>query len=68
VPDERLWSTGDVARRLGVSTERARQLSHRDDFPAHVQQARHIRLWRAADVEAWIGAHRPERTGPGEAP
>ncbi|WP_239341746.1 AlpA family transcriptional regulator [Frankia sp. CiP3] len=59
--DEQLWSTGDIAQRLKISTERARQLSHRAGFPAHVQQARHIRLWRAADVEAWISEHRPGR-------
>jgi predicted DNA-binding transcriptional regulator AlpA len=57
--DEPLWTTGDIATRLGVSTERARQLTHRDTFPAPVGAARHIRLWRAADIEAWITQHRP---------
>ncbi|TCJ32166.1 DNA-binding protein [Parafrankia sp. BMG5.11] len=59
VTDEPLWTTGDIAEKLGVTTERARQLSHRPDFPKPVQQARHYRFWRASDVQAWIARHRP---------
>ncbi|ABW10963.1 conserved hypothetical protein [Parafrankia sp. EAN1pec] len=63
--DEALWTTGDIAKRLGVTSERARQLSHRPDFPAPVQSVRHFRLWRPSEVQAWIDRHRPS---PEEAP
>ncbi|KJE19343.1 hypothetical protein FF36_06373 [Frankia torreyi] len=59
-----LWTTGDIARRLGVTSERARQLTHRPTFPAPRQQAAHIRLWDADDVEQWITAFRPENAEP----
>ncbi|WP_241840137.1 helix-turn-helix domain-containing protein [Frankia sp. CcI49] len=59
VTDESLWTTGDIAKELGVTTERARQLSHRPDFPAPVQTVRHFRLWRPSDVQEWIARRRP---------
>lgn len=59
VTEEPLWTTGDIAKKLGITTERARQLSHRPDFPAPVQTVRHFRLWRVTDVEGWIARHRP---------
>ncbi|ETA00143.1 RNA polymerase subunit sigma-70 [Frankia sp. CcI156] len=54
-----LWTTGDIGRRLGITAERARQLSHRPDFPApHIDQGT-VRLWQPADVETWITQYRP---------
>jgi hypothetical protein len=59
---ERLADAEDfLGVRLGVTSERARQLTHRDDFPKPVVQLRHVRAWKAADVEAWIAEHRPGR-------
>ena len=55
-----LLSTADVGRRLDVSRERARQLIASDDFPAPVQQVGRTRLWDPADIERWIGEHRPD--------
>jgi predicted DNA-binding transcriptional regulator AlpA len=54
VADKVLWTNADIAQRLGISVERARELSRREDFPAPAQLARHFSLWRANDVEAWL--------------
>jgi hypothetical protein len=64
VAEVELWTTGDIADRLGVSTERARQLSHRGDFPEPAGRAKHIRYWRAPDIEQWIKTHRPDEDNP----
>ena len=56
-----LWTTKDIGARLGTSRERARQLSHGEDFPAPAGQVGHIRVWSSADVEAWIADHRPDK-------
>jgi predicted DNA-binding transcriptional regulator AlpA len=58
-----LWTTKDIAARLGVSRERARQLSHGDDFPRPAGQVGHIRVWSADAIEEWIKEHRPEKAG-----
>ncbi len=58
----KLWTTKDIAERLAVSSERVRQLSHRDDFPKPVGEIGHIRMWSVVDIESWIAEHRPERT------
>lgn len=55
----RLWSTSDIARRLGVSRERARQLIASADFPAHEHETGRTRLWNPDLVERWIAEHRP---------
>ncbi|WP_066065580.1 AlpA family transcriptional regulator [Frankia sp. EI5c] len=49
-----LWTTADIARRLAISTERARRLCQRADFPRPVESAPFFDLWRASDVEAWL--------------
>lgn len=56
-----MWTTGDIGRRLGISAERARQLSHRDGFPAPTVSHGKVRLWRPTDVEAWIKENRPDQ-------
>lgn len=58
---EQLLTGADVARRLGVSRERVRQLAERDDFPAPLGRVGNYIVWRAGDVDAWISEHRPER-------
>ncbi|ADP78362.1 DNA-directed RNA polymerase sigma-70 factor [Pseudofrankia inefficax] len=62
-----LWTTKDIGAHLGISRERARQLSHGDDFPAPVGQVGHIRMWSAPDVEAWATEHRPDKADAGDA-
>lgn len=52
VVDE-LATGGDIARRLGVSRERVRQLAQRDDFPEPLGRLGRGQVWRWADVEAW---------------
>lgn len=59
--DDRLLSTSDVGRRLGVGRERGRQIVNRDDFPDAKQQVGRTRLWRSSDVEKWVAENRPER-------
>ncbi|KLL10821.1 MULTISPECIES: AlpA family transcriptional regulator [Protofrankia] len=55
------WTTKDIATALGVSQERARVISHRDDFPTPIIKSSRFRAWSADDVEAWIAEHRPDR-------
>jgi prophage regulatory protein len=50
---------GDIARRLGVSRNRAQQLMARSSFPDPFDELPVGRIWLAADVEAWIAEHRP---------
>ncbi|OAA23581.1 hypothetical protein UG55_103515 [Frankia sp. EI5c] len=57
----KLWTSKDVAGRLKVSSERVRQLSHRDDFPEPVGEVGHIRVWAENDVEEWIAKNRPDK-------
>lgn len=59
VPAPKLWTSKDIAARAGVTTESVRVWSHRDDFPEPAGIIGHIRVWVAADVEAWIAEHRP---------
>lgn len=54
------WTTKDIAAVLGVSQERARVLSHRDDFPPPIIKSTRFRAWLPGDVEAWIKEHRPD--------
>ncbi len=58
---EQLWTTGDIAQRLGISVQRARLLSRRSDFPDPVQEIPHFSLWRAYDVEFWLANGAPDR-------
>lgn len=55
----RLWSTSDIARRLHVSRERARQLIASATFPVPEHQTGRTRLWDPDLVERWIAEHRP---------
>jgi predicted DNA-binding transcriptional regulator AlpA len=58
----KLWTSGDVADRLGVSRQRALQIANdrREDFPAPFDELPgRIQVWLITDVEAWIAEHRP---------
>ncbi len=57
-----VWSTGDIAKRLGVGAEQARRIANRDDFPDPLFTHGTARFWGIADVEQWIREHRPEKT------
>jgi prophage regulatory protein len=48
-----LYRLGDIARIVGVSYERARQLRDRQDFPAPVGRRGKADLWTASDVRRW---------------
>ncbi len=61
--DGELMTTGDIAERMGVTRERVRQLSHREDWPAPSRVIGELRAWRRDDVEAWIAQHRPGLAG-----
>lgn len=54
-----LYGRGEIARRLGVSRQRAAEIIDRADFPAPYDVLGMGAVWRIADVEAWIREHRP---------
>lgn len=45
----------------GISRQRTYQLTSRPDFPKPVADLQQGKVWDAADVEAWIAAHRPHQ-------
>jgi prophage regulatory protein len=55
----RLYTTGDLADRLGVGRQRAYVLSRMKDFPdAYEEWPNGLTVWRVEDIEAWIRASR----------
>ena len=49
----------EIGRMLGgVSRQRVQQIVSRKDFPAPVAVLDMGKVWRRADVEAWVLAHR----------
>lgn len=56
-----LLTIADVARRLAISTQRARHLCARADFPRPVRSAPYFDVWRVGDVEAWLLEGRSDR-------
>jgi predicted DNA-binding transcriptional regulator AlpA len=51
---ERLFSGGDVARRLGLSLQRVHQLRNENSgFPQPIGKLGNYYVWRAADIERW---------------
>lgn len=62
----RLYTTGDIADRLGVGRQRAYVLSRRRDFPEPYDEwPGEFAVWRVEDVEKWIqtssyAEHRPD--------
>lgn len=49
----RLAGRTELAEMLGVSRQRARQLTERPDFPAPVAVMRRGPIWRVEDLEHW---------------
>ena len=53
-----------IARRLGLSRQRAHVLAQRDDFPAPEHELDTGRVWPADAVEAWVAEHPATTTPP----
>jgi hypothetical protein len=49
----RLAGRTEIAEMLGVSRQRARDLTDRADFPAPIAEMRRGPIWKVSDVEAW---------------
>ncbi len=50
---ERFVNLSDIGRMLGVSRQRAAQLSEREDFPEPAGLMGRGKVWRERDVERW---------------
>jgi len=60
----KLYTTGDIADRLGVSRQRALQIANdrREDFPDPFDTLPGgVQVWLISEVEAWIHTNRPDR-------
>ena len=56
----RLMGAHEIRVRLGgISRQRVYQITSRADFPPALADLQQGKVWRAADVEAWIAARRP---------
>jgi predicted DNA-binding transcriptional regulator AlpA len=62
-----LVTGAEAARRLGVSRERLRQLSIREDFPSPLGTLGRANVWRDTEIAEWAAAHERDYTQP-EAP
>jgi predicted DNA-binding transcriptional regulator AlpA len=51
-----LMGTTEIAEMLGVSRQRADQLSHSERFPEPVAVIAAGRIWLRSDVERWAAA------------
>jgi hypothetical protein len=58
-----VWTTSDIAERLGVGPEQGRRIANRSDFPLPRFLHGVTRFWAIDDVETWIKEHRPDRAG-----
>lgn len=59
----RLFTTGDIADLLGVTRQRALQITNdrRLNFPEPFDTLPgNIQVWLIADVDRWMAEHRPE--------
>ncbi|RZU49371.1 AlpA family transcriptional regulator [Krasilnikovia cinnamomea] len=52
----------EIRVRLGVSRQRAYQLTSRKDFPAPAVKLAMGNVWLAVEVEMWINTCRPARS------
>jgi predicted DNA-binding transcriptional regulator AlpA len=57
--DIRLMGTAEITRRLGISRQRAHQITNLPTFPTPVASLQLGRIWAARDVEEWVAEHRP---------
>lgn len=53
---EDLVTGAEAARRLGVSRERLRQLSAREDFPPPLGVLGRAKVWSNTDIARWAAA------------
>lgn len=65
---ERTMSIGEVARALGVSRQRADQLSREAGFPSPVSEALTGRKWRLVEIRRWAKGRRRSWKDPSEVP
>ncbi|GAB1694420.1 hypothetical protein KRM28CT15_62230 [Krasilnikovia sp. M28-CT-15] len=56
----RLYTTGDIADRLGVTRQRAYILSKMKGFPDSFDDLPSGSVWLVEDVEGWIRQHRAD--------
>jgi prophage regulatory protein len=63
----RVMGANEIAERLGVTRQRAYQITARRDFPEPLAHLAMGQVWDTADVEAWIKVRRPELGEPDEA-
>jgi prophage regulatory protein len=63
VMGKHLMGAREIEERLGVSRQRVQQLIARPDWPAPYDELAMGKVWRIADVEAWVRRHRPDLTG-----
>lgn len=56
----KLYTTGDIADRLGVTRQRAYYVSRMKGFPDPFDEwTNGLAVWLSKDVEAWFAEHRP---------
>jgi len=55
-----LMGAKEIEDRLGISRQRVQQLVARADWPEPFDELAMGKVWRIADVEAWIREHRPD--------
>ena len=53
----------EIAERLGVTRQRAYQITARRDFPEPIAHLAMGQVWDTRDVETWIKQRRPELAG-----
>jgi hypothetical protein len=58
---EELVTVADIGRRLGVSTQRAHQLTRQARFPKRVGRVGQSEVWRLQDIERWRVQRAKER-------
>nr|WP_030436162.1 hypothetical protein [Actinoplanes subtropicus] len=61
-PCHQLLGTHEIRIRLGISRQRAHQITTAPSFPKPVAKLSRGKIWRADEVEAWIRQHRPSTT------
>lgn len=54
-----LLGTHEIRVLLGVSRQRAHQITTAPSFPKPVANLTRGKIWRADEVDAWIRQHRP---------
>lgn len=56
----RVMGAAEIAERLGVTRQRAYQITARRDFPEPIAHLAMGQVWDTRDVEEWIKERRPE--------